>query len=353
MRQDHPVKFHRDVATVRFMMQWHITNRCNLRCAHCYQNGYTKDDLSLPDLKYTIDQFLSFLDGKRAELEPSLRGYVVVTGGEPFVRDDLFSILKMLATHDDYFTYSILTNGTLIKETMVDCLAELSPSYVQISLDGKQQTHDRLRGPGAFQKSVSAINLLAKRGIRTIVSFTASRENFREFPDVAKIAAENGASRIWADRVIPNGAGASLSGKVLTPEETRELFELMAATRKEFSNRDGASFEIAMHRALQFIVGKGRPYRCTAGNTLFAMLPNGDLVPCRRMPIHAGNLLVSHLKTLYDEKLFTSLRSTDLSREECSGCQHVSSCDGGLKCLSYALNGNLRGADPGCWLAWP
>lgn len=60
-----------------------------------------------------------------------------------------------------------------------------------------------------------------------------------------------------------------------------------------------------MHRALQFMVGGGEPYHCSAGDTPITILPNGDVLPCRRMPVIAGNLFNQPLQEIYFESVFS------------------------------------------------
>jgi radical SAM protein with 4Fe4S-binding SPASM domain len=143
-----------------------------------------------------------------------------------------------------------------------------------------------------------------------------------------------------------------LKEKVLTPEETQEFFEIMKKARNQASRRWFGRTEIAMHRALQFLVAGGRPYHCTAGDTLVTVQPNGDLYPCRRMPIPVGNLLETPLIELYfNSNLFQALRNCNLISEKCLGCFYSKLCRGGLKCLSYAMTGDPFKIDPGCWQA--
>lgn len=71
----------------RLLLQWHITERCNLRCAHCYQNDYSGEELQFKDLLEVVQQFkdiMSFWRGKA--VGHRARGHLTVTGGEPFVR---------------------------------------------------------------------------------------------------------------------------------------------------------------------------------------------------------------------------------------------------------------------------
>ena len=78
----------------------------------------------------------------------------------------------------------------------------------------------------------------------------------------------------------------------------------------------------------------------------------GDLYPCRRMPVRVGNVLETKLIDLYYKSdFFCSLRNHEQAIEGCRGCPHFKKCHGGLKCLSYALTGHPFNTDPGCWLA--
>jgi radical SAM protein with 4Fe4S-binding SPASM domain len=85
---------------------------------------------------------------------------------------------------------------------------------------------------------------------------------------------------------------------------------------------------------------------------LIALLPNGDLLPCRRMPIVVGNVRERSLAGLYyGNGVLKLLRDYDRPSRGCEGCRHALQCGGGLRCLSYALAGDPLVADPGCWHA--
>ncbi len=331
------------------LMQWHVTERCNLRCAHCYQESFSGKELSFEDLLRVLDQYKDLLERwKRTTKNSRVRGHITVTGGEPFVRRDFLDLLEVFAANRKHFSFAILTNGTLIDAAMARRLRRLRPTFIQVSIEGSRETHDNIRGAGNFDRAVRALRHLVRKRIRTLISFSAHRANFREFSEVARLGSDLRVSRVWADRVIPCGTGAEL--QVLTPEETREFFQLMHSARAEAKRRWFGKTEIAMHRALQFLVGGGKPYHCTAGDTLVAVQPNGDLYPCRRMPIRVGNLMETPLAELYDQsELFRALRNRDHVSDGCEPCVHRKICRGGLKCLSYAVTGDPLKADPGCW----
>jgi radical SAM protein with 4Fe4S-binding SPASM domain len=340
-----------DQQTIRYMLQWHITNKCNLRCEHCYQETYHGQGLPLPDLLGILQQFKDFILEQRKRGDEVARGYVTVTGGEPFARRDILKLLGELAAEKELLSFSVLTNGTIMSPELAREVARLAPGYVQVSVEGGQATHDKIRGEGTFNKTASCLQILREAGVRTMVSFTAHRSNYKEFPEVVGMACDLGVSRVWADRLIPEGSGADIASKMLSPQETLEFFEIMAEARKQSLQSAGCRTEVAMHRALQFLLSQSQPYHCTAGDTLFTVMPNGDLCPCRRMPITAGNLLVTPLNTLYNCDLFKSLRAPGKSISGCESCQHAGACRGGLKCLSFAITGDAFRVDPGCWMS--
>jgi radical SAM protein with 4Fe4S-binding SPASM domain len=335
------------------LLQWHVTERCNLRCTHCYQESHGGAELEFPQLLGILAQYEELLARWRGTKNaPSPRGHITVTGGEPFVRRDFLELLEVFAARRQRFSFAILTNGTLIDSPLARRLRELGPRFIQVSIDGTQATHDRIRGSGSYERAVAALRHLKQEGVRTLISFTAQRGNFREFADVARLGQRLGVDRVWADRLIPVGVGADLQAQVLTPQETREFFAVMRKSRPTFWRSWFGASEVAMHRALQFLVGGGRPYRCTAGDSLITVQPNGDVVPCRRMPLRVGNLLETPLAELYERSpLLRALRDPDRPSRGCEECAFARLCGGGLRCLSTAVHGDPFVADPGCWLA--
>jgi radical SAM protein with 4Fe4S-binding SPASM domain len=333
------------------LLQWHLTERCNLRCAHCYQEGGAANaEAGFSDWLAMLDQYLSLIQ------TGSARGHITLTGGEPLAHRDLARLMEHLTTiRRPQISLAILTNGTLIDATLARQLWSWHLSFVQVSLDGNRATHDSLRGSGAFDRAMRGLEHLVKAKVTTMVSFTAQRGNFRQFPTVARLARELGVNRVWADRLIPQGSGAGLGDQSLTAEETHEFINLMAAVRAAPASpgcgrRAQPRTEIAMNRALQFHCG-GMPYHCTAGDTLVTVMPNGDLYPCRRMPIRAGNLLETPFSQLYDCGLFATLRDRTCVSAGCENCLYAHLCGGGLRCLAFATTGEPFNADPGCWLA--
>ena len=339
----------------RLLLQWHLTERCNLRCAHCYQDDFRDSGRSLADWLSILEQYRAFLREGTASAggkgRSPIKGQLTLTGGEPFAHPDFPALLDRIAGMRDELGFAILCNGTLIDDAMARQLAAWSPRFVQVSLEGTPATHDALRGHGNHAAVVAAIKRLVSAGIRTLIAFTAHQGNYREFPEVARLGKKLGVARVWADRLIPQGQGGRLRG--LSVEETCEFVELMRQSKLELAprwpRRRGEGTEISLHRALQFL-GGGPAYRCSAGDTLITVMPDGTLYPCRRLPITAGNLYQTPLGTLYDGELLKKLRDSEAVTEGCASCAYERLCRGGLRCLAYAVTGRFDAADPGCWL---
>jgi radical SAM protein with 4Fe4S-binding SPASM domain len=330
------------------LLQWHITDKCNLRCQHCYQEDYREQGVGFAQLLGILDQYEMLL-AALSEQGGRVRGHINITGGEPFVRGDFLQLLKEIRTRR--IPFAILSNGLLIDRATARFLKGLSPSFIQVSLEGSQARHDAIRGKGNYEQVLNCLRILHGVGIRTLVSFTAHQQNFREFPLVAEVCQRYGVSRLWSDRLIPAGAANRSDNESLSPEETKEFFAIMSAqaTKRAGRRKRGG---IAMHRALQFLLSGGKPYRCNAGHGLITVLPDGTVLPCRRLPISAGNIFETSLCRIYREsKIFRMLRDPTRVCAGCEACEFEGSCRGGLRCLAYADTGDPFRADPGCWRA--
>jgi radical SAM protein with 4Fe4S-binding SPASM domain len=321
-----------------------------LLCSHCYQDAQQSAEPSFDELLFALAQFKEFIHRCREQSgSRRFKAHITVTGGEPFIREDFIDLLERLAADSHLFSYAILTNGTLLTPAIVQSLIRLKPGFVQVSIDGAKETHDRIRGASSYNQAVEGLKLVVRGRIPTHISFTAHRDNFQDFPHVARLGSQLGVDRVWSDRMVPCGRGSVNDNKLLDPDETREFLKLM---QKEQQRGWLRKSPVTLHRSLQFIVSGERPYRCAAGDTLVTVLPNGDVCPCRRMPLVVGNLFNENLDKIYAEsELFQNLRDRTRVAGGCEGCFYSRTCNGGSRCLASAVHGDPFRADPGCWLA--
>ncbi len=338
----------------RLVLQFHITGRCNLRCKHCYRTEGDVETLSYEDIIGVIDSFLALCKQYNQRHGIKKRGHINLTGGEPFMRGDIRQILRYLGAQRSRLTYGILSNGSFLDSEMIELLKETEVSFVQLSLDGNRKTHDALRATGDFRRVLKTASALEKAGIRTYISFTANRENFRQLPQVAAICRRRQITRLWSDRLVPIGNGQEMEALKITQ---KELPAYLRVLKKALGNRLTRLLypktQVTMDRALQFLGSQGSVYTCAAGNSLITVDEFGRIMPCRRMPILCGDIFTTTLDAVYHQHpVFVDLQ-TPFAPTECEHCQYRCLCAGGAKCQSYALHGSFRHADPACFLQGP
>jgi len=326
----------------QFVLQWHLSEVCNLKCLHCYQENHKPVSLEYEQLLNILDQYKNLLKKEK------MFGHINLTGGEPLCSPHLFPLLECFEKDKELYSFSILTNGTLITDEIAEKISKFHPEYVQVSLEGGKRTNDFIRGKGVYKKVANAIQLLKKYNIYVSLSFTATKMNYKEFPKVVKFAEKMGVDTVWSDRYIP--LGTNIDEKLMMNlEETQEYLHLMHQEQIRLKRKKSRT-EVAMYRALQFQMTNDYPYHCTAGDTLLTVMENGDLVPCRRMPIVVGNLLEQDMLSLYKTSKVLKNLQKDTTPDDCKDCEHEESCMGGLKCLTYALFKDLNHKDVGCHL---
>ena len=173
----HLLQFSKDKKPI---VVWNITQRCNLRCKHCYAAG-TPDvsrELTTAECKRAIDGFAAF-------------GCPVVlfSGGEPFVRPDLLELAAYAREKGRRVVFS--TNGTLITPDIAAQIKAIGASYVGISIDGVRETHDAFRGvAGAYDRSLAAIRACREAGVKVGLRVTLTHANVREIPAIFRLMRE-------------------------------------------------------------------------------------------------------------------------------------------------------------------
>ncbi|CDM68085.1 Radical SAM domain protein [Clostridium bornimense] len=333
----------------KLVLQWHITSRCNKRCSHCYQEEYSDKEFTTSELLDIGSQYLELLREYNKVYGVKEKGHINITGGEPFIREDIFKILDFFKDNKDEFTFGILTNGSLIDEKVVKKLSEYNPRMVQVSLDGDKDTHDKIRGRGAYEEVLNALKMLNRYKIKGIVSFTANNENYKRISKVIKVARRAKAYKVWSDRMVPIGSGSSGSIRTLSSDEVVDYLSIMRKEKSKFINRYRKTI-ISMDRSLQFLSGEGSCYKCSAGDGLVIVLENGDVLPCRRLPIKAGNIKEKRLNEIYfNSDVMKEIRNiSNKVPKQCEKCSFYDICGGGAKCISYGIYGDYTIADYGC-----
>lgn len=331
----------------RLIMQFHITGRCNLNCRHCYRTCGNTEPLSYNDVTNVIDQYSDLMNRYNRENHLNRKGQINITGGEPFIREDIFDIINYIGRRK--LPFGLLTNGSFLTDRAILCLKRNKVSIVQLSIDGNCNTHDELRAKGDYERTFKVASKLEKEGIKTLISFTANKKNYKDLPSVADRCRKEKISKLWSDRLVPIGNGENICDLEITKYD---MADYTASLKKAQGNSVTRALypktQVAIERALQFIYSDGPIYSCSAGDSLITVDENGQVMPCRRMPVVCGSIFDSSLEDIYyNSEVFLKLREKNIP-EECKNCNYSAECRGGAKCQSYAKYKDFNRADPSC-----
>jgi radical SAM protein with 4Fe4S-binding SPASM domain len=324
-----------------FRVQWHLTERCNLKCIHCYQDEIQiKEELSFDQIKKAAIMLKKTIDkwGMLCEIS--------VTGGEPFVRKDWFEICKMFEELD--FFLSILTNGTIITEEILEKLKQLKNlKYIQVSLDGgTRSVHERIRGINTFEKALSTIRLFKENGFRVATKFTIHKLNQNDLKAYLDLTENIDVDLISVARLIPWGAGKQIKEMTMSKLEVKRAFELILS----YAKKNAGKKLYNTRRPLWCLLKDSDTDlggRCVAAYNGLTVLPNGDVLPCRPMGVVVGNIL----KNTFFEIWYTSdflWKVRNMSRKGCEKCNNYELC-GGCIAISNALHNDFFVKDPQCF----
>ena len=234
-----------------------VTERCNLKCDGCWAAEYDKSE----------DLSIALMDRVIRELKEMRANIVTLTGGEPFLRADVFDLFRM---HPDVY-FQVFTNGTLISENVADRIREAANVAPLISLNGFEEANDATRGRGNFVAVESAFNILKDRGVLFGVSLTATSRNVDTLMDPAfyDFLIAKGAKIGWVFQYMPVGRAPNLD-LMVPPEKRRELGQFI------YKLRNSRPFFIVDFWNDGPVVGG-----CMAGARHYLHITNtGDVEPC-------------------------------------------------------------------------
>ncbi|MDH7511416.1 MAG: radical SAM protein [Clostridiales bacterium] len=331
----------------KFYVQWHLLDRCQLRCQHCYQEDFSaKGELSWDELLIVAQNLLATMEKWAAKLE------VALTGGEPFLQKELPELLAMLNSSPQVAEISIITNGLIFPSWTKDLKSRSKFKGFKISVDGTAaRTNDLIRGEGAFLKVMEGMKKLKSLGLPFIIIFTAMKRNWQEAAQLFELAKETGAAGFIIERFIPLGQGKDKTSEVLSGEEFWLLWQQILSR----CGLEAEPEELIPYRAIKVEIGRGGRYRvygseCIVPQDGMALMPDGTVFPCRRFPVPIGNLLQTSLDEIWQTlALLKDLRNKEKFEGRCRLCP-VSNCFG-CRAMAYALTGNPLTADPHCWLS--
>ncbi|MBI5639149.1 MAG: radical SAM protein [Nitrospirae bacterium] len=338
-----------------FFIQWHLTERCNLRCRHCYQTGGRTDELSFDEIREVIsevsDMLRAWADSFDMEFSPSFN----ITGGEPFLREDIFEIMGELDRMG--FAIYLLSNGTLIDRHKARKLAILGIKGVQISIEGPEDVHDMIRGKGSFSASIRGVNHLLEAGLTVTLNATLSDLNAGDFPAMISLASSIGVQRLGFSRLVPSGRGAGLLNKMISKARVKDIYETIFSREVKGLEIVTGDPVASQMKSLPPEEDSGEIARagCAAGISGLTFLPDGTIVPCRRLFVPLGNVRKDSLREVWaGSGVLEMLRDRKRYKGKCSTCSRWADCRG-CRAIAYAYaqsrgDDDFLAEDPQCFI---
>ena len=343
---------------------WNLIRRCNLTCKHCYSISADTDfsgELNFAEVCTVMDDLKQFH-------VPVL----ILSGGEPLLRPDIFDIAQRAKAMGFYVALS--SNGTLIDEENLPHIAACDFDYVGVSLDGIGETHDRFRRlSGAFATSLAGIRRCRDLGVKVGVRFTLTQDNAQDLPAVLRLVDDEGIDRFYFSHLNYAGRGNKNRKDDAQHQLTRWAMDLLFQ-RAEATLGGGRKLEIttgnndadgvyflhwvARHYpgSVEHIAGKLRQWGGNASGVNVANIDNlGNVHPDTMWWHHTlGNVrerAFSQIWTDLSDPLLAGLKQHPRSVQgRCGKCIYLAACNGNTRVRAQQLTGNPWAEDPGCYL---
>lgn len=338
-----------DIRHVPYLLAVNLTARCNLSCMHCYMDagqrlGEREGELTHAEVAALFDDIARRAPGT----------IVVLTGGEPLLRDDIEDITASGVAAG--LRVVLGTNGVLLSDKRIRRFKEIGLSGVGVSLDGVDaDTHDAFRGVrGAFDRSTEALRRCRTNNLHAQIHFAVMRTNYEQVRDVAFLARELGVSAVNYFFLVCVGRGRSYQD--LPADQYERSLKIVAGLQSDFDDLLIQSRCTPHFKRILYQRDPESPYTratgydgggCLAGTGYCRVTPEGEVTPCPYMSLSAGNIRRQPFWEIWDRSpLFDSLRHPAL-QGRCSFCEFRLLC-GGCRARGLAETGRLMGEDPSC-----
>ena len=320
------------------IISWEATRRCNQKCVHC---GSPSESVSIID-ELRTEEVIGAFDQIAKDFDMSQFKHINITGGEPFVRKDLFTILKHLKKYPFYQNIDIQTNGLILAEQpeYFDRLKKLGVTGLGISIDGLEKTHNAFRKTkDGFNKAFQAAELSVQHGYITTVSTVAHSKNVDELHDLFYLVKEKIKPRVFRVMTIdPIGRAEFDNEYLLSHNQVRKVIHFLKNEYEKnchrYSYSDTTMVELGCGGWLgRDLEGKVRPliFHCIAGINNLGILFDGKLASCSNISREfiEGDLRRDRIKDIW-ENCYQKYRSFDWKKKgACIECTEWEFCHGG------------------------
>ena len=360
----HPTPLRERAAPRGPVVIWNLVRRCNLACRHCYS---ISANIDFPG-ELSREEVFAVMDDLKACGVPAL----ILSGGEPLLRSDLYDIAAR--AKDMGFYVSLSSNGTLIDETNIARIAAVGFDYLGVSLDGIAETHDHFRRvPGAYQRSLRAIRLARDAGIKVGVRFTLTQENQHDLPGMLELIEREGIDKFYLSHLNYAGRGNINRKTDAYLETSRRAMDLVFDTcwsylqrgiEKEFvtgnNDADGVYLLFWIRRHFPRVEDHMRPLLAQWGGNAsginVANIDNLGNVHPDTMWWHysLGNVRNRPFSAIWSDTsdpLIAGLKARPRRvKGRCAACAYFDICGGNTRVRAEQLTGDPWQEDPACYL---
>lgn len=301
-----------------FTLQWHLTQKCDLHCRHCYDRS-TGRDVSLARGLDLLDQLRRFCRHQ------GVRGQVSFSGGNPLLHPHFLEFYQ--AAVERGLTPAILGNPTDAGRLGEIC-AIRKPVFFQVSLEGLEAHNDYIRGPGHFARILAFLELLRAAGVFSMVMLTLTRDNQDQVLPLAELLRDK-ADLFTFNRLAMVGEGAALTS--VRPEDYAAFRTayLAAAEQNPIISLKDNLLNVTRFQQGQPLFGGCTGFGCGAAFNFICALPDGSIHACRKFPSPIGHLDRQSLADIYQGEPARRYRTGSTGcrscriRPVCGGCLAV------------------------------
>ena len=327
-----------------------IAHACNLTCSYCFagQGNYNGEHTLMPyETGRAALDMLVRMSGKRRNLE------VDFFGGEPLLNWE--TVKRLVAygrsiekDHNKNFRFTLTTNGVLVNDDVIDfCNREMH--NVVLSLDGRQEVHDRFRidrkGQGSYDRIVPGFKeFVRRRGDQNYyIRGTYTRHNLDFLNDVLHMA-DLGFTQLSMEPIVTSPCDP----EALREEDLPVLYEQYEKLAVEMlkRRREGKGFDF-YHYLIDLENGPCLYKRlggCGSGTEYLAVTPSGELYPCHQFVGDEAYLMGNVWEGITRPDLCEEFKSCGLSsRPDCENCWAKLYCAGGCAANAYHATGDING----------
>jgi heme d1 biosynthesis radical SAM protein NirJ len=343
---------------------WNLVRRCNLTCLHCYS---ISADIDFPGELSTSEvlRVMQDLHGFRVPV-------LILSGGEPLLRRDLFEIATR-AVATGFYT-GLSTNGTLIDRAMADRIAATGFDYVGISLDGLRETHDRFRRKqGAFEASLAGLRLCRERGVKVGLRFTLTQGNAGDLNGILELCEREGIDKFYLSHLNYAGRGNTNrkhdAQHLLTRRVMEELFERAwqferrGLARELVTGNNDADGAFLLQWVRRRFPERAAHIRTKleewGGNASGVNVANIDNLGNVHPDTMWWDYTLGNVRERPFSAIWTDTRDPVLAglkrhprpvTGRCAGCSFLSICNGNTRVRARKVTGDAWAEDPGCYL---